>query len=83
MKQPGPRALLLLLAAALAASPCPAAQLTDEPDVNQFYAEGLRLYGRGELDQATGLLQAALARFPQPVQAGPRGEGDRGVSWPP
>lgn len=65
MKRPGPRALLLLLAAALAASPCPAAQLTNEPDVDQFYAEGLRLYGRGELDQATGLLQAALARFPR------------------
>ncbi len=57
--------LALLLAAALAASPCPAAQLAGEPDVERFYAEGLRLYGRGELDQATGLLQAALARFPR------------------
>ena len=65
MRQSGPRVLLLLLSAAIAASPCPAAQLAGEPDVDQFYAEGLRLYGRGELDQATGLLQAALTRFPR------------------
>jgi len=59
-------ALLLVLTAALAAAPCPAAEVPGgEPDIDQYYAEALRLYGRGELDQATELLQAALALFPQ------------------
>jgi len=60
------KVLLLALAATLAMAPCPAAQKTaDEPDIEQIHAAALRFYGRGELDQATELLQAALARFPQ------------------
>ena len=55
----------LLLAVALAATPCPAALTAGETNVDQFYAEGLRLYGRGELDQASELLQVAVARFPR------------------